>query len=389
MASSNLAAHEVEKIIQSIMSGRNIAIIKNKQDQDTTVSFSPPSIEERVYLDFIYETELKKALSYRIPTEKEIIDLAKKNGVWTDYEDNYINKFNEIIEYSKTKAKEAVSTIARKNIEKQIKQAESNRQKIQEKYHELLNRSAESIAREAQIIYLVSRITKTLDGQFLWANINNSQDQVLIWNTVKAYHDVTAQIDLKLIRQIARSSSWRLRWNISKDNCMGLFGRHVRDLSDIQTSLIYWSQVYDSAYQSMDCPQDDVFQNDEKFDQWLEEQSAKRKTERINKELDKKRSDGFYDNQGKFHGRSASVNDHHEYGECVTGYYDKDGYYRDYTPEEKQARIAAIYGRNNIMTRRILAGEVNKIEQKGMLKDQELRNEKTLTMLGSPMTKGK
>lgn len=382
-------ALKIEKVIQFIMSNYALVSVKNKDNQDMIVAFSTPSIEDKMYIDFIYEKEFNEAVSYKIPTEKEIIELAKKHGNWTDYEDNYINKYEEIIEYSKKRMKEASSTIARKNIEKQLKQAEVNRKKIQEKYHELLNKSAESVARESQIVFLVSRITKKIDGTLLWQDINSSQDQFLIWNVVKAYHEINSKIDLKLIRKIARSPQWRLRWNISKDNCFSLFGKHIRDLSDIQTSLIYWSQVYDSAYQSMESPSEEIFNDDEKFDKWLEEQSIKHKTEKINRELDKKRSDGFYDNQGNFHSRSSSVNDHHEYGECVTGYYDKDGYYREYTEEEKKAKIANIYGHNSTLTRRILASETDKIEKQGILKDQELRNEKTLMILGSPVTRGK
>lgn len=380
---------QLEKAIQFIMSSHILATIQDKYGNSIIVSFSIPSIEDRIYMDFLYEQEFNKAIIYKIPTEKQIIEEAKKNGIWTTYEDSYINNYDNIIKYSKQRMQEAVSTIERKNIEKQIKQSEINRKKIQEKYNELLNRSAESIAREAQVVYLISKITRTSNGNLLWEHINECKDQVLIWNAIKIYHEMNSKIDIKLIRQIARSPQWRLRWNISKKNILSLFGRHIKDLSDIQTSLIYWSQIYDSAFESLESPSDEILNDDDQFDKWLEEQAAKRKSEKVNRNMDKKRSDGFYDNQGKFHARSSNVTDHHEYGECVSGYYDKQGYYREYTIEEKRERIAAIYGRNSIVTRRILASEVNKIEQKGILRDQDLRNENVLKILGCPMTKGK
>ena len=44
--------------------------------------------------------------------------------------------------------------------------------------------------------------------------------------------------------------------------------------------------MYDNAYQSMDCPSDEVFENDDMFDGWLIDQRRKRETDQKQKQVD-------------------------------------------------------------------------------------------------------
>ena len=56
-----------------------------------------------------------------------------------------------------------------------------------------------------------------------------------------------------------------------------LFGKPLMELTNDQDSLVYWSQVYDVAYESMDRPEQSIIDDDEALDKWFEEQAKKRK----------------------------------------------------------------------------------------------------------------
>ncbi len=384
-----MESEQIEEFVQKIMWGCSISTIKDSNGNNIPVIFRPPNIEQKSFASYVYESELKNSIEYGIPTEEKILNVAKTNNIWTTEEDNYINKFDEIITFAKKELIASTSTIAKKNLENQIKQAYRTREKVQKKYLEILSKSAESIAREASATYLVAQTTFHLkSNELIFPDIESVQDEILIWNAVKAYLDSNKIIDTSLVRKIARSSHWRIRWNLNKNSLSELFGHTTRDLSHTQLNLVYWSQVYDSVYQSMDCPSDDIIDNDEELDKWLEEQRNRHNVDRANRQLDKKSGEkGFYDKNGKFHAAAPSVEDHHENFVVIQGYYDKDGYYREYTPEEKRARVAQIYGRNAPIVRGILANEQNKIEEAGTIKDGKLRNEKTYMILGAKVNK--
>lgn len=366
------------------MWGCHISQIKDGQNNDIIIVFRPPSVEDKNCSHFIYDNEFQKAVAYNIPTEKKLIEIAKANGMWSEYEDSYINKYDEIMEYAKKQLSESISVVGKKNIEKQIKQSEEIREKIQKKYQDIVSKSAEAIAREATVVYLISKTTYYFNtNKLLFDNINNTTDEFLLWNVVKAFLDTNKILDATLIRRVARSSPWRVRWNVGKENVATIFGSEVQNLSETQLHLVYWSQIYDSVYQSMECPPDEVIEDNNKLDVWIKEQSEKRNTEKINRDLDKKSaSKGFYDKNGKFHSYGTSVEDHHENFEVVQGYFDRNGYWRDYTPEEKKARIKQIYSRNSTVARTILAKEQNTIESRGTVTDGKLRNERTYMLLG-------
>jgi hypothetical protein len=72
-------------------------------------------------------------------------------------------------------------------------------------------------------------------------------------------------------------------------------------------------------------------------------------------------------------------------GLSIQGEYDPEtGVWRPYTLEEKQAKIKEVYGKNTLATRQVLAREQDNIEEKGMIKEQHLRNQRSIMILGAP-----
>ena len=63
-------------------------------------------------------------------------------------------------------------------------------------------------------------------------------------------------------------------------------GLPAADWTDDQKMLITFAKMYDNAYQSMECPSDEVFEDDDMFDGWMIDQRRTREKEQKQKELD-------------------------------------------------------------------------------------------------------
>jgi hypothetical protein len=79
-------------------------------------------------------------------------------------------------------------------------------------------------------------------------------------------------------RQIAKSPAWKMLWAAGKTE--SLFGKGAIYLTDEQLSVINWSRMYDSVYESAECPSEIVLDDDDLLDGWLITQSKKREAEK-------------------------------------------------------------------------------------------------------------
>lgn len=99
------------------------------------------------------------------------------------------------------------------------------------------------------------------------------------------YHYKNNQLPQEEIRKISQSNQWRSIWNSSEKNG-NLFSLNTCDLSQGQIDLITWTRMYDSIYQSMDCPSEEVIKDDIAIDGWFIHQARKRKEEDKEKQKD-------------------------------------------------------------------------------------------------------
>ena len=100
--------------------------------------------------------------------------------------------------------------------------------------------------------------------------------------------EVVEKLDSDLIsveefRELARNDPWRSIWHIGKEACLGMA---IIDWTDDQKTLVTFSKMYDGAYQSMECPSDEVFEDDDMFDGWMIDQRRTREKEQKQKEVD-------------------------------------------------------------------------------------------------------
>ena len=90
----------------------------------------------------------------------------------------------------------------------------------------------------------------------------------------------------KDIRDLARNDPWRSLWLMRESCDLKLFANQDRELSIDQKNLLVWSRMYDNIQESMDCPTDDVIDDDDMLDGWFLLQAEKRKKEQAEMEFE-------------------------------------------------------------------------------------------------------
>ena len=91
-------------------------------------------------------------------------------------------------------------------------------------------------------------------------------------------------ISISEFREISRDEPWRSLWTIGKEN---VFGIPIKDLNDDQKTLVSFSKMYDNAYESTECPAEEVFKDDDMFDGWMLFQKKQRENEKKQQDLDR------------------------------------------------------------------------------------------------------
>lgn len=337
-----------------------------------------PSIDDKMIAKYYYSDFVSKNRN-KIPDIQNAMLEHKKAGVWSDDKEKQILKLPDFIEETELKIKEIKQP-------SRLKQLQDWRRKLERAYLQLISakntifsNTLEYLANNRASSYLIYKSFKTLDNNVLWKSFNDleNDDPDFINELIQLLVQYTSPLNERELRTLARNSIWRIRWSTCKRTPFELFHRHLPSISQDQFLLIYWSQIYDMAYESMDRPPDHVIDDDVKFDTWLEEQIKKNKS---------KTEQQYYGKNSKLKDRAGEVMT------MVNGYYDKEGFWHNYTPEEKQAEVDRIRKMNSPIAKSILAREENVLRQNAgrLLQEGELRKDiKTIELMGGTVKKGK
>jgi hypothetical protein len=90
------------------------------------------------------------------------------------------------------------------------------------------------------------------------------------------------------IREVAKSEDWKSMWASSNGNP---FNDSYVDLTDEQRTLLLYSNMYDNARKHPECPDDDVFNDDDMFDGWMIFQKRKSDREKTENDMQNKFGD--------------------------------------------------------------------------------------------------
>ena len=236
-------------------------------------------LEDKIWIDFIHKQALASGKAQGLIPSSELAVFLQNCGVWTKKD----NKEIQNLKISLAKIEETLEEdISRREIQfsKKLKKTlttELNKKSALKANH-FVN-SLETYANSQRINATVFSYLYSNPATRYWTEWQDFLDETdgdFIRNaTLEIFNK--KPLTQKQVRALARSSQWRFRWAAYKKSG-DLFGKPLMELTNDQDSLVYWSQVYDVAYESMDRPSEAIIEDDKALDKWFEDQAKKRKT---------------------------------------------------------------------------------------------------------------
>jgi len=411
---------DVTELLDAIIWGRRIIEVENGQGEKRTYVLRPLTLEEKNMGNYIHKRAERDALEQGLLSREQLTAQAIEQGLWKaayqsdlqslrhelgkELEARDLEERTNMLD-GKGRQKRKSPTPKLKKLDAKIVYITKTIRQLEIDYTQHIELpSAEYQAECERGNYFLRCATLSFPemGQ-VWpslSDLKNETDTMLVSNLMRVYYNESIADEAE-IRRVARSGFWRCKWIGSKKNrgVKTLFDREMYDLTLDQFRLVYWSQVYDSAYESMESPSDEVMEDDKLFDKWLDEQHKKHEQERKQSAFDKKLN------------KMDKTHNANEVGFSVTGEYcekctcgvkeqsqdrgaDKRGHmhapscpygvFLYYGENKKQDKVEEVQSANSERVRKLLAGEQKRLAEAGGdgMEEQHLRGDKARSTLG-------
>ena len=265
--------HEREYFISRVRSG-----IYDIKQGGMTLRIVSPTIEDEYAISLAYMKSYERALEAELMTEDEMLDWMRSRRLWTEDDDTKITAIEKDLERLKVEIFNArFHSEKREHIRRYIRAAEKALGQQLDKKNSNKQNTCEGIASLEKSLAFIKRCT-FVGGEpcdFEAIDINN---------VLYEFNDMI--LSEKDVRDLARNEPWRSLWLIKESYDLKLFANQDRELSIDQKNVVVWSRMYDNIQESMDCPTDDVINDDDLLDGWFIIQRKKQEQAKAESELE-------------------------------------------------------------------------------------------------------
>lgn len=264
---NELKLYERELFLSRIASG----YVRYKINESVCKLYSP-NVDILYEANEIYKDVYDKAANEGVMNDDEILEFMFDNDIWTDDNEKFFSKAPKVIEDLKLDMIENVNDSSNvETIRKYLRITEKEQQRLFDIRHGLDYLSCHGAASFSKIQFIISQCSSI--------NINPN----LILSCINS--DFITETTM---RELARTDPWRTTWACKK--LSHLFNKSCSEFSDEQKRLISWSLLYDSVYESHECPSDDIVNDDDLFDGFLIKRRKSILAEKVKNEYEERLS---------------------------------------------------------------------------------------------------
>ena len=272
----DITHEEIERYLCKIFIGSDLLYLE-RDSEDVCIRFKQPNNHTRVRASFFYDKSYDKAISEGMLSTEDMEKLIKKRNLFTEEEENKLSSLESKLKGQETLlAKTIVVKAKQDRLRKIVLDLKSEIYELRAKKISKLMMSADAKAEEERTLYLC------------WACTYNDDTDSLYWETYKdllkenniSFKDRVLSAFLKfyrglnttIIRHIARSNLWRIRYITSQKTSDPLFGVPTSQYTNDMMNLAYWSNYYQNIYEMLpeDRPPDLVIDDDEALDAYMQ-----------------------------------------------------------------------------------------------------------------------
>jgi hypothetical protein len=268
--------YEREYFVSRIRSG-----VHRLKVDDQLIKVKTPTIEDKILSDEVFFETLIQAQKDGLKTEEETNEWMLEKGLWTLEKEKKLEDMNKGLDTLKVQIFNFRNQEReRENTRVLIRATEKTIRQFSEEKNSMFSKSCEGVALNEKVEFLMSR-TCYIDDQLADLEYVNMNSLMYQYNQ--------AHCSEKDLREIARNDPWRLCWN-TKEFLPLFYNEEGRDLTVDQKSLLIWSRMYDNIQESMECPTEDVINDDDMLDGWFIVQRRKAQADKAKSELESRTS---------------------------------------------------------------------------------------------------
>jgi len=330
-----------------------------------------PGVKQKLYAQYVYDVKLKECKAQGVPTSDESVKNHKEKGIWDDLKAKNLDLIPTFIKETEGKITKEKNRLSKEKYEKWLRVLQREYSYLLVTHNTMLLNCAEYMANEALMHFLMWECLRNYDDTHLWnkyEDIENSTDIEYIEELFGLFVAAIKDMNIKDVRELAKNNGWRVRWRAVDGDLSQLFGRSAQDLTNDQFLLVYWSGVYDSIYENYERPPDNIIQDDDKLDEWLEEQTEKRQ-----REIGQK----FY-SKSENKTTNSKIDEASEVYKVIEGGFNEKGEFVRFSEEERWNEIERIRKLNSPQSRAIKQREERTLAKTPgvFVQEQELRKNK-------------
>ncbi len=271
----DLTHEQTDRYLCKIFTGKELVYV-NDGSKDVCIEFRQPDNTIILRASLIYDSVYDKAISEGLLSTKDIEKLIIKRNLFTADDQKALDSLRSKLEGQEVLlAKTIVVKAHQDRLKGIIRDLNSQIRKIEMKKTSMLILSAESKAQEEKSLFICSACTYNFDTKELyWPSFDYLLKETnIIFKDKVLYKFLTfyTGIDTAIIRHLARSNLWRIRYVTSQKTAESLFGIPTTEYTNDMLNLTYWSNFYQNIYEMMaeDRPSDLVIEDDEALDAYM------------------------------------------------------------------------------------------------------------------------
>lgn len=268
----HLTHEDIEKYIEQISSKTKLIIIGSR-----SFMFKHPTTMISIRARHVYESEYKEALAEGLLSYDDMKKILVERNVLTEADRNLLASLKSKIEAQKVLLSKITKVKSnQERVLNLIKDLDSKIREIEYKEKSKLMMTAETKAEEAKLLFLCYNCTFNFENnELFWKSYDdflNETDLMFRQSIISEFMPFYSGIPTEIVRFIARSNLWRIRYVTSLKTSESLFGVPTTEYSNDMLNLAYWSHYYQNIYEMMpeDQPPQNIIEDDVALDAYME-----------------------------------------------------------------------------------------------------------------------
>jgi hypothetical protein len=278
-----LSFEELDRTINDIAAGQKLVTAENSKGQEILLLFRHPSLKDRARAEIVYKRALAAAKKDGFLSIEEMEKIITQRKLFTEADQAAVEKLQSRLEGQRAVLLKTTRVPARRDrLKDNIADLEEQIAVIQAKRENALEFTSERKAAEAKLLYYTQRGVLDPDTeQRFWDTeslFRDEKDAFFVKAVFVQYIVYIHGMDVSLLRYIARSNLWRVRFSTAMKTGGDLFGCPISEYSPDQLMLSYWSNFYQSVYEMLsdDRPPENVITDDAALDAYMKDWHAER-----------------------------------------------------------------------------------------------------------------